>query len=152
MKAAANRNTAARYWSLFVLDTVGTSSHLAITELELRGTPNGPDLTTPQTPITSTMGPWGPAYKLHYAIDNELAGTYIAESSAAKNVRIVLDLGAPVSVGALAIYKWDGNVPAAQMPKNFRLEASNDGVNFETRGTFLETGWSPNNTWFVFTT
>ena len=151
MKAAANRNTAARYWSLFVLDTVGTNAQLAIPELELRGTPNGPDLTTPQTPITSTMGPWSLDYQIHCAIDNQLALPYITEFSG-KNVRIVLDLGAPVSVGALAIYKWDGNVPAAQMPKNFRLEASSDGVNFETRGTFLETGWSPNNTWFVFTT
>ncbi|MFD1709095.1 discoidin domain-containing protein [Ottowia sp. GY511] len=147
---AASQQSGYRYWSLLIAENVGGyafPTYLALPEVELRGAPGGGDLTTPSTPVTCT-GSALSGHPVSAMVDNNLSTSYINPVNSPRDVRVVFDLGSPKEVAAVAIYR-DAFTPNEQMPKTFTLDASRDGVTFETKGSFTNIDW-PDNTWKQF--
>ena len=145
IRAAATQLRGYRYWALFVTNTVDPGARLKLREIELRATPGGADLTNASTPVTCTHPNYN-GYPISRVVDDSLATDYFSDSIGPTDVRIVFDLGAPGWVGALAIYSHDSN---GWMPKNFSLQASANGVDFETLKSLTKATWTAN-AWHEF--
>ena len=143
LKAAALQDAGPkyRYWAIFVVDNNG-GGNIRFNEIELRQSPGGATVTTASTPVTSSGGTT--VGSLTNLVDGNTTTPWA--SGAIVNNRIRLDLAGPVGVRQVAICA--GNA-AESMPKNFRVEGSIDGTNFDVVGTFTETDWTVNG-WKTF--
>ena len=138
IRAAATQLRGYRYWALFVANNVNPGMRLQLLEIELRATPGGPDLTNASTPVTCTHTSY-PGYPISRVVDESLETAYFSDVTGPKDVRIVFDLGAPGWVGALAIYsQYADNTD----PKDFSLQASANGVDFETLKSWTQATWT----------
>lgn len=126
-----------RWWRLFIETTRSTTVSVIIEELELRATPGGADLTSPTTPISASAEYVG--FRPSGAIDDGTGGgtgtSWRAGAPGANptNQWLLMDLGTVVTVRELAI---KSTTTEASKPILFRLEGSNDAVNFTTVQSF----------------
>ena len=112
----------------------------AIRELELRATPGGPDLTTPETPCyASSMHPAG--HYPSYLVDSAL-NAWITNGTALP-AWVVIDLGVQSRLEEIAMQcEFDFT---ARMPRDFIVQGSNDNVTYQDfRGFSGQTGWTLN--------
>lgn len=129
-----------RYWRIFMLNNNGNANYLSITEVELRGTVGGADITTPVTPVTASSRD-NLLYDPKYTVDNSLAigSAWTSERQSITNQWLLYDLGTPTAIAQVAMCYSAG---ANTSPKDLRIEGSNDGTNFTTVKTFLgNTSW-----------
>lgn len=131
-----------RYWRIFILNNNGDASFLAMNEVELRGSVDGADITTPATPVTASTQ-YNGTYAPECTVDNSLVieSRWISAPSAVANQWLRYDLGTPQVVMQVAVYFSNPYAPGSS-PKDLRIEGSNDGTSFTTVKTFLgNTSW-----------
>lgn len=135
LKAAALQDAGPkyRYWAIFMVNNNG-AANIRFNEIELRQSPGGATVTTASTPVTSTGGTT--VGSLTNLVDGNTTTAWA--TGGIMNNRIRFDLADPVGVRQVAFFA--GNAEAS-MPKNFRVEGSIDGTNFDVVATFTETGW-----------
>lgn len=142
LMAAAGASTPApayRYWRIYITALNDGGSQVALTEVELRGTVGGADLTTSSTPVleSSVSGGYYPGV---YTVDGYIASFWISDTGVPHWLRY--DLGSAEQVAQVAIYPW-----AAPMycPRDFVIQGSADGVSFTNiksfSGVAAWTGW-----------
>ena len=155
MVAAATGAPAAsyRYWRIFMLNSTGDAAFLAMDEVELRGSVDGADITTPATPVTASTQHGG-TYAPEYTVDNSLSVSplWLSSPNAVTNQWLRYDLGTPTAIAQVAMC-WNAAslAGAGTSPKDLRIEGSNDGTNFTTVKTFLgNTSWPDGGVFKVF--
>lgn len=130
-----------RYWRVVLINNNGDSDYVLLTETELRASQGGADLTSPSTPVTASSSLTG--FYPSATVDGNLtsSGTWIGSKGAVSNQWLRYDLGTQIEVAQVALYSLDG--APARAPKDIRIEASNDDINFVVKGTFLnQTTWA----------
>ena len=127
-----------RYWRVVLINNNGAGDYVTLTETELRASQGGADLTSPSTTVTASsyLGGYGPSL----TVDGLLAGTWVSGHTSVVNQWLMYDLGTQMEVAQVALYSNNGVL--ARNPKDIRIEASDDGINFVVKGTFLnQTSW-----------
>ena len=142
-----------RYWRIFILNNNGNGDFLALNEVELRGSVDGADITTPATPVTASTQ-YNESHAPERTVDNSLAVTplWLSSPSAVTNQWLRYDLGTPTAIAQVAMCWNAANMAVAgTSPKDLRIEGSNDGTNFTTVKTFLgNTSWPDGGVFKVF--
>ena len=136
-----------RYWRLLVTALGSGAYYAAITEIELRGTVGGIDLTTPSTPITHTMGGTD-TYPVSNMVDGNVNSSWVSRGSPSTPFSITFDLLAPKLIKQIAIYPGD-QYNVVRSPASFVVQKSSDGLVFENVKTFTNVAYAVN-TWKTF--
>lgn len=143
-----------RYWRVLITQNDGDGSYCGMTELELRGTAGGADLTTPtnaniHSSASSTVNSENTAAE---AFNDHLASGWLSNTPGSSWLRwdfVSQGLG-PQVVAEVAI-RGSWNVPAAS-PRNFQIQWSDNGTAWTTVRTVTgETGWTGASDLRVFT-
>lgn len=142
-----------RYWRIFILNNNGDGGHLALNEVELRGSVGGADITTPATPVTASTQ-YYETYGPEYTVANSLSveSLWISYPYVTTNQWLRYDLGTTTAIAQVAMC-WNAAsmAGAGTSPKDLRIEGSNDGTNFTTVKTFLgNTSWPDGGVFKVF--
>ena len=116
-----------QYWRIFMVDNNGSSSYVFFAEIELAETIGGPDVTTPSTPVTASST-LSTNFLPEKTIDNITDSSTYWLPTSNTNQWVRYNLGTPKNIVQMRIYPYNGSYTYS--PKNFRLEASNDDVNF----------------------
>ena len=110
----------------------------ALAEVEFRSAVGGADMTTPSTLVAASLESYVLSPPSHL-VDNSTSTTWDSDAHATFPYTLTFDFGAPVAPRELALY------PGAQFraPKDFSVQASVDGVNFNTIKSFTGvTSWA----------
>lgn len=145
MAAAGAQSGAYRYWRILVFSNNGDANYVAISEVELRATIGGADVTTPATTVTSS-GSYDTTTQPNLAVDNiNPSRGWISDASSAFPRWLQFDLGSVVEIKSVSISAatFSGSTWA---PKDFSIQGSNDGANFTTVKSFSSTGWAKSET------
>lgn len=137
---AQKQSTRYRYWRVVLISNNGDSQYVTLTETELRASLGGADLTTPSTVVTASsyLSGYGPERTVDGIFTNISA--WVSNPGSVTNQWLQYDLGTQIEVAQVALYS--NNDETARNPKDIRIEASNDGINFVVKGTFLnQTAW-----------
>ena len=127
-----------RYWRIYV--TAGNDAILSLSEIELRATIGGADLTSPSTPSVASSF-YLAGSEADKAVDNNTASSWIAQINAVFPEWIRLDLGTSQTVLQVAMRPQDG--APLRAPKDFLIQGSSDGTNFTTvRSVANSTSWT----------
>lgn len=137
-----------RYWRVFVVDSDDASwtslSRLEMYSSQLYGA-GRTDCCVGGTPIYSSQGGFNNAEVASNAFDdlNNTVWTTRPSGSARLNSYIGYDFGAPIAIDRFALQTRGEST--TQMPRNFRLEYSDDGSIWTTLYTpAAQTGWTAN--------
>ena len=125
-----------------MLNNNGDADFMALQEVELRGSVDGVDITTPATPVTASSQYAG-AYGPNYTVDNSFSGAsmWLSYPNVVTNQWLRYDLGTPMDIAQVAM-GLNAASGVGRSPKDLRIEGSNDGTNFTTVKTFLgNTSW-----------
>lgn len=134
--AQASAAAAYRYWRVFLQNNDGDSTYLAVSEIELRGSLGGADLTTTTTPVTALNSSGGFAVNV---VDNGTATAWI--SGIKTSNWLLFDMGSAVFVAQVAMYPQAAAL--TRSPKDFTIQGSNDGTTFTDVKAFTNvTGWT----------
>lgn len=129
-----------RYWRVVLINNNGDSMYVTLTETELRASQGGADLTTPSTVVTASsyLSGYGPELTVDGLFTNTSA--WASNPGSVTNQWLQYDLGTQIEVTQVALYS--NNSEPARNPKDIRIEASNDDINFVVKGSFLnQTTW-----------
>lgn len=120
---------ASRYWSLLLHRTDGSTSFMAVTELELRSSQGGADLTgsgtasTDETPQSGVIG---------NAFDNNTSTQVQWFSALEEDRRITYDFGVGVTHDIVEILLRPSIDSVDRTPSVFEVQSSSDGTNWTT--------------------
>lgn len=138
-----------RYWRLYVADinNAGTAAYCIISEIELRTSPGGADVTTPATMVSAKSN--YPGHAATNTVDNDL-NTYwqtaAGDVSPTNPTWLIFDLGSPKDIVEYTIR----NISSATYtsPKSFDLQASADGSTWAPFKQSVpdQVGWAVNET------
>ena len=134
------KNPGFRYWRIRVTAPVQSAVGAGLAEVEFRSAVGGADMTTPSTLVAASLE----SYVLSppsYLVDNSTSTTWDSDAHATFPYTLTFDFGAPVDPKELAIYPISHG--QFQAPKDFSVQASVDGVNFNTIKSFTGvTSWA----------
>lgn len=132
-----------RYWRLYITALDSGGSQAGISEVELRATVGGSDLTTSSTPVTANTyvdnGEEG-AYPGSATVDGYTGayGTWLTPSGWPPPHWVRYDLGIITKVSEIAIYPYVS-------PRDFKVQGSNDDATWTDvksfSGVAAWTGW-----------
>lgn len=153
VRPAGGGGTAHRYWRVLITAPDGSTLYCGMTELQLRGTAGGADMTVSGNAsavgASSTIGFGNDAFN---AFDNNLSTGWLSATAGTAWIQwdfVNQGLGAQY-VAQIAI-TGSYNAPNAS-PKDFQLQWSDDNVSFTTVLTVTgETGWTGSSDTRVFT-
>ncbi|MEQ1158879.1 discoidin domain-containing protein [Acinetobacter johnsonii] len=136
-----------QYFRLYITANNGDSSFTAIQEIEMALTENGPDITTPSTPIAANNAYVG--FEANKVLDNNFtdqAKAWISSGSVFPH-HLTLSFAEIKNVVELRIWchnTVDGGVAGQnRAPKDFVLQGSNNGVDWSNIRSFSNiTNWS----------
>lgn len=145
MAAAGAQSSAYRYWRILVSSNNGDANFLSISEVELRATIGGADVTTPATTVTASSS--YDATTLPKLVVDNLHPSYgwMSDAYSAYPRWLQFDLGSVVEIKSVSISASSTGGPT-RAPKDFSIQGSNDGVNFTTVKSFSSTGWGTSET------
>lgn len=133
------QNQAYRYWRIVVIANNGAADYSALAETQMKSVAGGSNLLTASTPVTASSSLDG-NYTPANTVDGNVTTYWVSAINQVTNQWLLYDLGTQVKVAQIALYS--NNTPATRNPRDIRVEASNDGVNFDVKGTFLnQTTW-----------
>lgn len=113
-----------RYWRIFISANNGDVSYTGLSEVELRTTEGGVDVTSPSTVVTSgTL--YSGSYPGSNTVDNNTGSIWLANPGANW---IMYDLVTPTVIAEIGMYLYTSALNAA--PKDFVVQGSNDGTTF----------------------
>lgn len=128
-----------RYWRLFGENNHGSATLLGLADLELITPQGGVDQTTVATvdspepfatsEFSSTYSPWR-------AFDTSSSTLWLAQSGNITNEAVGWRFDVPRKINEFSMQATNSTYYSA-MPKDFRLEYSDDGVNYFTRGRWI---------------
>lgn len=127
-----------RYWRISISANNGNASYTGLSEVELRTTEGGTDVTSPSTVVTSgTL--YSGSYPGSNTVDNNTGTMWLGSVGA--NF-LMYDLSSPTVISEIRMYPY--SVDSA--PKDFVVQGSNDGVTFTdvvafTGTTFVGSTW-----------
>lgn len=143
-----------RYWRVLITLNDGSASFCGMTELELRGSVGGADLTSPinaninsaaSTSVNSDNGP-------EFAFDDNTGTGWLSNTSGSSWLRwdfVSQGIGAQ-SIAQIAI-RGSWNDPSAS-PRNFQVQWSDNSTTWTTALTVTgQTGWTGASDLRVFT-
>ncbi len=126
-----------RYWRIFIQTNNGDSQYITLSEVQLRGTLGGADLTTSSTPVLASSASSAAANLL----DGNLTNVWATSPNSVTNQWVRFDMGTPTTLAQVAMYPQSTFLNRA--PKDFIIQGSDDGTNFTDVKTFTNvTGWS----------
>lgn len=136
-----------RYWRIYVQTNNGGGT-IQFTEVELRATAGGADLTTTSTPVTASSSYPGADYLPTNLVNNNTSNTSgWASNLIVTNQWVLFDMGSAVSIAQVAIHPHSSVI---LNPKDFIIQGSNDGTNFTDVKSFAGvTSWVAS-TWKTF--
>lgn len=147
LMAAAGASTAPayRYWRIYVTALNAGGSMVAIGEVELRTTAGGADQTTSATPVLESsylVAEDSSYYPGANTVDEYLSSYWASSFYTSPPHSIRYDLTTQKAIVQVAIYPY----PASwHCPRDFKIQGSNDGVNFMDVKSFTSvdawTGW-----------
>lgn len=138
-----------RYWRLYVadIDNNGSQHYCIISEMQLRTSAGGADVTTPATLVTAKSG-LQPNIGSNVVDDNlnTFWQTGTGDVKPTTPTWLVFDLGSPKSIVEYTIR--NSNSAAFTSPKSFDLQASADGSTWAPfkQAVPNQTGWVVNET------
>lgn len=120
------------YWGVRIDEVQGgTSTSCSIGEIQMRPYVGGPNLC--KNGAASASSTFSGSYPASAAFDSNTTTRWASEAS--QPSRISYRFGIPVSIAEVMIRAPDvSNYASGQMPKNFSLQYSDDGVNWTTFG------------------
>lgn len=146
--AAAGASTSApayRYWRIYITALNDGGTQVAIMEVELRTTAGGADQTTSATPVleSSYLVDWDASYYPGVNTIDEYTGSYWVSAFYTPPPHFVrYDLGTQKAIVQVAIYPFWSSI---YCPRDFKIQGSNDGVNFTDVKSFTSVaawdGW-----------
>lgn len=146
--AAAGASTSApayRYWRIYITALNSGGAHVAIMEVELRTTAGGADQTTSATPVleSSYLVAEDTSYYPGANTVDGFVSSYWASSFYVPMPHFVrYDLTTQKAIVQVAIYPFEASI---NCPRDFKIQGSNDGVNFTDVKSFTSvaawTGW-----------
>jgi len=149
LMAAAGASASApayRYWRIYITALNSGGAQVGIMEVELRTTAGGADQTTSATPVLESsyhMDEYGSYYPGVNTIDG-FTNSYWASSlyTPLPPHFIRYDLTTQKAIVQVAIYPYPADI---NCPRDFKIQGSNDGVNFTDVKSFTSvatwTGW-----------
>lgn len=150
MTAAGYQSSAPayRYWRIYIQANNAPGSAIQFTEVELRATAGGADLTTTGTPVTASSSYPGTEYQPTNLVNGNTSNTSgWASNVISTNQWVRFDMGSAASIAQVAIHPH-GSV--SLNPKDFIIQGSNDGSTFTDVKSFAGvTSWAAN-TWKAF--
>lgn len=137
-----------QYFRLYITENNGDSSFTAIQEIEIALTENGPDITTPSTPITASSFYTG--FEPEKVLDNifsDQAKAWISNTGSVFPHYLTLTFDNQKNVAELRIWSHntvDGGVAGQKRaPKDFIFQGSNNGVDWLNIRSFSNiTDWA----------
>ena len=134
------KKTGFRYWRIRVTAQVQSAVGAGLAEVEFRSSIGGADLTNPSTSVSASIETYAlnPVSNL---VDNSTSTNWGSAAAATYPYTLTFDFVVPVDPKELAICPIsDAQVRA---PKDFSVQASVDGVNFNTIKSFTGvTSWT----------
>lgn len=148
MAGQASGAAAYRYWRIYVQANNAPGSAIQFTEVELRATAGGADLTTTSTPVTASSSYPGADYQPTNLVNGNTSNTSgWASNLISTNQWVRFDLGSAASIAQVAIHPHSS---FTVNPKDFIIQGSNDGTTFTDLKSFAGvSGWAAN-TWKTF--
>ena len=151
LMAAAGASTPApayRYWRIYITALNAGGAQVGIMEVELRTTAGGADQTTSATPVleSSYLVAEDTSYYPGVNTIDGFTSSYWASSIYAPPPHFVrYDLITQKTIVQVAIYPFGSSI---NCPRDFKIQGSNDGVNFMDVKSFTSVAaWSG---WQVF--
>lgn len=134
-----------RHWRIHIISgETGADNSISLREVQWRSVPGGVTQTTPATPVTaSSERASSPGSNL---VDGSETTGWWSVAGVNANVTLTFDMGVAVSLVELAIMAAN---TAGYAPTAFRIDASNDGMNFTTIRTYSPVSM-PGGAWSVF--
>jgi hypothetical protein len=131
-----------RYYRLNITANNGDTQALGIGEIELRGTYDGPDLTSPSTTVTASNGA-----NAAQTVDNNTStnnGWTVGSVTPTLPQWISFDLGSAQAVAQYVVSSYPtSTLTAARSIKDWTFEGSNDGSTWTVLDTVTgQTGWT----------
>ena len=129
-----------RYWRIRATAPVQSAVGAGLAEVEFRSSIGGADLTNPSTSVSASIETWAPDPASNL-VDNSTSTNWHSEAIATYPYTLTFDFVVPVDPKELAICPVSGGQFRA--PKDFSVQASVDGVNFNTIKSFTGvTSWT----------
>lgn len=142
---ASNKSAAYRYWRILIASNNGDANFVSISEVELRATVGGPDVTTTTTPV-SASGSYDSTTLPKLVVDNvNPSYGWISDAYSAYPRWLLFDLASRMEIKSVAISASNLG-GSARAPKDFSIQGSDDAVNFTTLKSFSSTSWAPSET------
>lgn len=150
LMAAAGASTSApayRYWRIYVTALNSSGTQVAINEVELRGTVGGADQTTSTTPVLESsylVAEDASYYPGINTVDGNVSSSWASAYTSPPHF-VRYDLTTQKAIVQVAIYPFWSSI---NCPRDFKIQGSNDGVNFTDVKSFTSVAaWSG---WQVF--
>lgn len=142
---AAGGGGAYRYWRIYVTALNDGGSTVGIMEVELRTTAGGADQTTSATPVLESsyfVAEDASYYPGANTVDGNTSSYWAGSINASTPHHIRYDLTTQKAIVQVAIYPYPTSM---YCPRDFKIQGSNDGVNFTDVKSFTSvaawTGW-----------
>jgi hypothetical protein len=145
LMAATADSGAYRYWRIFIESNYGDTNFTSVSEVELRAAIGGPDVTTTATLVTASSYHIGSPAPPNLVVDNVHPSYGWISQDGVFPHWLRFDLVVPVKIKSVAISSSTIN-GAYRAPKDFRIEGSNDGVNFTLLKSFVAAAWGVSET------
>lgn len=113
-----------RYWRISISANNGSATYTGLSEVELRTTVGGADITSPSTAVTSSTL-YTSSYPSSNTVDNSTGTAWLATVGA---TWIMYDLVTPTVIAEIGMYPYTSALTSA--PKDFVVQGSNDGTTF----------------------
>ena len=134
------KNPGFRYWRIRVTEPVQSAVSAGLAEVEFRSSIGGADLTNPSTSVSASIETYAPSPASNL-VDNSTSTTWDSEAVATYPYTLTFDFVVPIDPKELAIYPI--SYALFRAPKDFSVQASVDGVNFNTIKSFTGvTSWA----------
>ena len=148
LMAAAGASTSApayRYWRIYITALNSGGWQVGIMEVELRTTAGGADQTTSATPVLESsylVAEDESYYPGVSTVDGNVSSSWASAMYAPPPHFVRYDLTTQKAIVQVAIYPYLAN---SNCPRDFKIQGSNDGVNFTDVKSFTSvtawTGW-----------
>ena len=123
-----------RYLRIHITETVSEIAFAAIQEVEIAAVAGGPDLTTPNTPVTASSlysYDFGPQCVVDNNFTGQSTGYWLSGYFQNFPQWLSIDFGDPIDIAELRIWPQYAEGALPRSPKNFIVQGSNDGMIWE---------------------
>lgn len=148
LMAAAGASASApayRYWRIYITALNAGGSMVGIMEVELRTTAGGADQTTSATPVLESsyvVAEDASYYPGANTVDGSVSSYWASAMYGSPPHFVRYDLTTQKAIVQVAIYPYSSSI---NCPRDFKIQGSNDGVNFTDVKSFTSvaawTGW-----------